>query len=79
MEDWEALGKLRDSVKWTLRLGRRNPKRVKLRDHLFLLRDPPNGTGREHRLGDVRYWSLVDISAGIRDVRFTPLSGHAHS
>ena len=28
VEDWEALGKLRDSVKWTLRPRKTQPKKV---------------------------------------------------
>ena len=34
-------------------------------------------TDRARLLGDVRYGSLADISERIRDVRFTPESGHA--
>ena len=28
VEDWEALGKLRDSVKWTLRPRKAQPKKI---------------------------------------------------
>ena len=35
------------------------------------------GRGPESRAANVRYGSLADISERIRDVRFTPESGHA--